>query len=474
MAVHIELDSDLYTYEYFLQDDVCRLCWGKDAVCEIFAKPSENQQILKNVLLEKIRECLELDIKEGTHPYKACLSCYSKIEEFYMFKQVCKETNRRLHDIFTKHSKLLNENIDYNVKIEKDDTDYSDLETKADWIIFESVNETDNDSDHSDIDVKSKPLRKKKKSSYKKLRTPTYCNICRLDLETVENLAQHNEQAHGIEEKSGMFKCFGCDKRFKHRKTRLGHEIAVCKGLKDGYKCPKCDRYLPKRGMYEAHMRDHRTQPNVELPEDIFQCFKCLTYFKTKISLQEHMAQHEPKKFVCETCGRVFSRRAYLNLHKRIHTGSKRYSCELCNYKCAQRSSFNVHMRKHTGERPFACDMCPLRCVSSSNLRAHRLRHLGAGPQYECSICNKKFGYKLSLEEHIAITHERSQSFRCSECGASYCRVRGLRRHLLAKHGKQLKYARDKTETQDRIDTQEKEIEVDRGLSQDVLQKIYQ
>lgn len=300
------LESDLYTYEYFLQDDVCRFCWCKEADHEIFAKSPQKQQILKNVLLDKIRECLDLDIKEGTQPYKACVSCYTKIEEFYAFKQVCKESDRRLHDIFTKYSKTFTESATIDVKIEKDDTDFSDLETKTDWIIFDSVHETDDSESLSEIKAKrKKSIGKKKKSTYKKLRTPTYCNICRLDLGTKEKLASHNDQAHGIEEESGLFKCFGCDKKFKHRKTRLGHEIAVCKGLKDGYKCPKCERYLPKRGMYEAHMRDHRRQPNVELPEDIFQCFKCLMLFKTKISLQEHMAQHEQKKFVCEVSSQI-------------------------------------------------------------------------------------------------------------------------------------------------------------------------
>ncbi|CAG9574341.1 unnamed protein product [Danaus chrysippus] len=87
---------------------------------------------------------------------------------------------------------------------------------------------------------------------------------------------------------------------------------------------------------------------------------------------------------------------------------------------------------KHTGERPYKCNVCPQRCISSSNLRAHQQRHLGL-KVHECTICNKKFGYKISLKEHMS-THAPS-SFSCDQCNSTYSRLRGLRRHLLTKHG---------------------------------------
>ncbi|GBP38222.1 PR domain zinc finger protein 15 [Eumeta japonica] len=53
----------------------------------------------------------------------------------------------------------------------------------------------------------------------------------------------------------------------------------------------------------------------------------------------------------------------------------------------------------------------------------------------QCSVCSKKFGYKLSLEEHIASTHESLKSHTCATCGTAYSRIRGLKRHMRAKHG---------------------------------------
>ncbi|KOB79343.1 Uncharacterized protein OBRU01_00545 [Operophtera brumata] len=47
------------------------------------------------------------------------------------------------------------------------------------------------------------------------------------------------------------------------------------------------------------------------------------------------------------------------------------------------------------------------------------------------------------LEEHMSSVHERSEVHSCGECGAAYSRFRGLRRHLAAKHGKQITKSKD-------------------------------
>lgn len=262
------------------------------------------------------------------------------------------------------------------------------------------------------------------------------CSICHLNFDNNDDIVKHNSDFHGVEENGTVFKCFGCDKRFKSRRRRLGHESKFCQGLKDGYKCPICVRYLPRRRLYEIHMRNHRNNRSTDLPDDIFNCKKCVQSFKCKKSLNEHyLLVHESQKhFVCDSCGRVFTRQDYLHKHIMTHTGEKKHKCPHCDFKATQKSSLTVHIRKHTGERPYSCDLCPQQCTSKSNLIAHKRRHLGL-KQYECLICNKKFGYKLSLEEHISSTHERSQTYPCQLCGASYTRTRGLRRHLLAKHG---------------------------------------
>lgn len=307
----ILLNGDLYTHDYFLQDDVCRLCWTRDANHEISSKTSQKKQLFKNELVDKIRNCLDLDFREGSYPNKACNNCFTKIEEYHEFKTFCRETDRRLKEILEKYNDIDGTgDHPFDVKVERLDTEFPDLDLGKDTLInqsedfLDSFNDSDNASDCplSSFEPKLEEKVPVKRKKYKLKRSPTYCNICRLDLETKDSLSLHNNQSHGIEEDTGLFKCFGCEKRFKNRKTRLGHEINFCKGLKDGYKCSQCNRYLPKRRTYEAHMRDHREKVAVELPENIFQCIKCFKFFKTRDCLKEHMIEHdgEKKNFVCE------------------------------------------------------------------------------------------------------------------------------------------------------------------------------
>lgn len=426
----ISTDSDQYNYEYFSNEDVCRLCWNKNADNDIVLKYAENSTEI--CLLDIIKDCLQIEL-EDTHLNKVCVDCLNEIKRFYLYKTFCQETDAKLRIILQKGFE--------DTKIKELSSDLIKSEDIDE--VYDKIDDIDPYFDDTleyveDTEKKLKSISKVRKK-YLSKRSPTYCNICCLDLESIDSLSQHNAELHGIENNGTLFKCFGCEKRFKSRKTRISHEVNFCKGLKDGYKCTICDRFLPKRCTYEFHMRDHRHNTLTELPEHIFKCSKCVKLFKTKELLKLHMVEHgKEKNFVCDICGRVFTRQDYLHKHKLTHSGVKSHQCPHCEFRATQRSSLTVHIRKHTGERPYSCDMCPQRCISSSNLRAHRRRHLGV-KKYECPICSKKFGYKISLEEHISSTHVRSESHPCEHCGATYTRVRGLRRHLAAKHGKQAK-----------------------------------
>ncbi|XP_063632174.1 zinc finger protein OZF-like isoform X1 [Cydia splendana] len=422
------LGGDIYNHEYFLLEDVCRLCWKRNATQELLCKSEDNETEYSIPLFDQIRDCLDIILTHECRPNKVCTGCSDEVKRFYEFKKFCLETDKKLREILQNYVKIAEKssnNSECYIKVENElPTGVEQDESFDDFL--ESLQQ----SDSSENVNKQKKV--KLKQTYKPKRSPTYCNICRLDFKTVEQFSLHNSQNHGIE--GNFYKCFGCEKRFKSRKTRIGHEINFCKGLKDGYRCTLCDRCLPKRRTYEAHMRDHRENVAIELPEELFKCKKCCISFKTREGLKEHVAEHETaKKYVCESCGRVFTRQDYLHKHKLTHTGTKQHVCPHCGFRSTQRSSLIVHIRKHTGERPYSCDMCPQRCISSSNLRAHRRRHLGL-KKFQCTICDKKFGYKVSLEEHIESSHHRSQTHPCPHCGAHYSRKRGLKRHLTAKH----------------------------------------
>lgn len=286
------LESDLFTPEYFQQDDVCRICWNKNAFRLIVTDVSEDEETM-NDLTDKIHDCLNIDLTQNSFPNRICENCCLQIEKFYNFKTFCNEADRRLQSILRNANLRIDETTD-DVKFDKIQ-EISELD----------IEKTDSFDGFLECLQSEELVTEKKfkiKNKYKPKRSPTYCNICLIDYKDKERFIKHNVESHGIENNGESFKCFGCDKRFKTRKARLGHELKFCKGLKDGYKCLLCDRYLPKRRVYEVHMRDHRNNVTVKLPDDLFKCHKCYKLFKTKESLKKHAAVHEcdKKNFVCE------------------------------------------------------------------------------------------------------------------------------------------------------------------------------
>ncbi|XP_047518294.1 zinc finger protein OZF-like isoform X1 [Pieris napi] len=419
MAQHLELQFNLNSSEYFMQEDFCQLC--------LFKIGTGALQITQ-CITEKIKECLDLDFTEE-FPNRICKVCEIKIKQFYDFKQTCQDSYRKFRDF------LANKPI----KIESHQDDDSDnthfeeelsSEPEIKPIVIETMPiaiETEPIVNDTKLNVKDT---KQVKKRIRKKRSDSWCYVCLIDFKTSEYLNKHREEHH--ENSITLYKCLGCEKGFRNRRLCLSHERLFCRELKNGYKCNICNILLPTRRKYENHDQQHKSNVKVEAVEyDVFQCDLCRLRFGNEGKLINHLKKHDnPTRYVCETCGRVFQRRDYLYKHTFIHNGLKKYACTCCAYKTNQKSALNIHMRTHTGIKPFGCDICSYRTVSSGNLKAHRQKH-SSSKQYECSVCDKKFVYKKSLEVHISCAH--APQHHICDCGALYTSAKSLKRHLATK-----------------------------------------
>lgn len=62
------------------------------------------------------------------------------------------------------------------------------------------------------------------------------------------------------------------------------------------------------------------------------------------------------KPYICQQCPAKFSRKPYLDIHYRTHTGEKPFQCDICSKRFSQKSSLNIHKTIHTVQgRPFQC-----------------------------------------------------------------------------------------------------------------------
>uniref|UniRef100_A0AAV2K8C9 C2H2-type domain-containing protein n=1 Tax=Knipowitschia caucasica TaxID=637954 RepID=A0AAV2K8C9_KNICA len=213
---------------------------------------------------------------------------------------------------------------------------------------------------------------------------------------------------------------FHYEKSFlKHRSTYHGMAAEMV------HRCEICQQTFANRSNMKTHER------HVHSSERLFSCIICSKTFKRKKDVVRHQRQvHERdnQKYVCSVCGKSLSCKAGLQLHERIHNGTKPYQCSLCESKFTQKTALNMHYRTHTGERPFACTMCDSRFTQKHMLTNHIRSHTGEKP-YMCELCGKSFSSREYLRHHLNI-HTGAKPFKCEHCQRGFSQRNSLNQHL--------------------------------------------
>ena len=115
--------------------------------------------------------------------------------------------------------------------------------------------------------------------------------------------------------------------------------------------------------------------------------------------------EHKGKQYRCDrsSCGKVFTQKTHLEIHKRAHSGFKPYLCqsENCGQRFSQIGNLKTHQRRHSGDRPYACGTCGRKFAQSGNMRAHQIVHKGVKP-YVCKLddCGKNFTQLGNMKAH--------------------------------------------------------------------------
>ncbi|OCT72130.1 zinc finger protein 845 isoform X2 [Xenopus laevis] len=89
--------------------------------------------------------------------------------------------------------------------------------------------------------------------------------------------------------------------------------------------------------------------------------------------------------FLCEVdnCGKVFSKRQYLNYHQKYqHVNQRTFCCPVpeCGRKFNFKKHLKEHEKRHSNRRDFICEFCARAFRSSSNLIIHHRIHTGEKP----------------------------------------------------------------------------------------------
>ena len=220
------------------------------------------------------------------------------------------------------------------------------------------------------------------------------CHICSTELESVEKLEQHVEEAHFL-----------------------------------SYCCSICDQKFEQKLELQKHIKQVHCAQELEGPEDALEVPERRKHSNKETSVQEKQFVKR-KVFIgsnlkCDDCSKVFGNAKTLERHsKRFHNenSTAKVLCDICNTKV---NDLKTHMKSHE-EKKFQCDKCPKRYRTKFDLKTHTNSvHLGV--KETCPHCGK---LTANLSKHIYGNH--MHEFPCEICGRIFARQTQLNYHLKA------------------------------------------
>ena len=248
------------------------------------------------------------------------------------------------------------------------------------------------------------------------------CDECDNEFYNLIEFNRHKKLAHG--EKAI---CQVCSKVTKskvaldiHMKVHA-NEVHICKVCRLEYTCLAylknhysrmhetkgeapfpCKLCYYKRAQTEEKLNKHMLENHSGVKYTCTQCAQC---FKNKYTRRGHeRVVHGEKTKKCDDCGKMFVTERTLKVHIiQVHIKSKDKICPSCGEAFFLVETFKIHLLRHSDDRQFPCEVCGKSFFTKRDIRKHSDTHT---MPHECDKCNKSFGSKALLKDHVQVKHD--------------------------------------------------------------------
>ncbi|XP_069364602.1 PR domain zinc finger protein 5-like isoform X2 [Maniola hyperantus] len=235
------------------------------------------------------------------------------------------------------------------------------------------------------------------------------CTLCNVDFRALPEYHRHDRSLHKT-----LF-CDYCGKKFQQksgieRHIRNHHLPAVCYICKFEFKRKS---YLSEHMLLMHQIKKERKKPIVE---ELAYCVECDLQFPSEYFYKRHLrsavAHHRRirEKVPCPDCGKIFSRKSYMDNHyKLVHVRKSEHYCELCDKHYINGYALRTHKKfvheKYEKPKNKICDICGRGFHTNRVLINHKRTHTGERP-HKCSYCPAAFAQNVARKTHEKTQHK--------------------------------------------------------------------
>ncbi|CAD6996791.1 unnamed protein product [Ceratitis capitata] len=188
------------------------------------------------------------------------------------------------------------------------------------------------------------------------------------------------------------------------------------------YTCDICFHAFRQSVRYAAHMLKYHNK---------LICTHCFDSFENENNLKLHIKEYH-QLYPCTKCNKIFQRTEYLFRHmKRIHDDEQSFFCEVCLSAFRLKAELEEHMLLHTDYLPHECTECGKCFQHRKNLKRHMLTH---GDKYVCTVCGKQLNSPRTYKNHMLVHYDKTYH-KCDYCGREFKRSKALKTHLILHSG---------------------------------------